>query len=311
MESLIQALQGWRWPALIALIPGVVAGVAATFEWLDKGVSDTGRLALSNKLKSFPSDESIDSWATVFPTLIDRVFGEKPASLNFFIRSSWASTLAVLSVGIVYCLVNHERLSLLGLFNFFAFFANWLPDYLSLLVSRVIVRIMAKRTSARDVWLLLMADTAITALIAVLSSFVALLVFEANIYSETFTWARHTLGPMSFRFEVYLIRHIAWHAVGRAFLRMRAWDWLTLRAHTGASIFFYSAFFTSVWVWLYVLSLFLISLLHRTRSIWMWIAPYLDIEKAPMVAIGRVAGILAGVGYSVLLGIIWLSRHWL
>lgn len=76
------------------------------------------------------------------------------------------------------------------------------------------------------------------------------------------------------------------------------------------AIVLYSSLFTSVWVWLYVGTIFAIKLLHRVRSIWVKLTPYLDIEKKPLVAIGRVAGLLAGAGYAVILGFIWIGRHW-
>ena len=76
------------------------------------------------------------------------------------------------------------------------------------------------------------------------------------------------------------------------------------------SAFFYSAFFTSVWLWLYVASIVIIKLLRSIRAAWVKVVPYLDIEKKPVIAIGRVAGLLAGAGYAVILGFIWIGRHW-
>jgi hypothetical protein len=238
------------------------------------------------------------------------VFGENPTSVLFINRSCQASGFAVLLVGIAYCRLNHDKLSLIGTLAFFALFANFFPDYMYLLVSRMIVKIMATRTSTKEIWLLLTGDTIATAFIALLSSFLAMLVLELSSYAETISWWKRTHGPDG-SFTLYMfLHHWAGMLLWRASLKIRGWDWLSLRAPSGAAIFFYSAFFTSVWVWLYVLSLFLISLLHRGRTVWVKIAPYLDIEKKPLMAIGRVAGLVAGVAYSVLLGIVWLVRHW-
>ena len=40
-----------------------------------------------------------------------------------------------------------------------------------------------------------------------------------------------------------------------------------------------------------------------------WLIPYLDIEKKPLVAIGRVAGLVAATLYAFVLGLIWLYGH--
>jgi hypothetical protein len=76
------------------------------------------------------------------------------------------------------------------------------------------------------------------------------------------------------------------------------------------SIFFYSSFFTSVWVWLYVVSSVLIRMMQKVRRLWAEVLPFLEIEKKPLVAIGRVAGILVGSAYATVLGIVWLGHHW-
>jgi hypothetical protein len=75
-------------------------------------------------------------------------------------------------------------------------------------------------------------------------------------------------------------------------------------------VFIFSAFFTSIWLWLYLISTGLIRMLQRARTIWIRVLPFLDIEKKPLVAIGKVAGILAGGVFAAILWIDWLIRHW-
>ena len=52
-------------------------------------------------------------------------------------------------------------------------------------------------------------------------------------------------------------------------------------------MFVLSSLFTSIWVWLYVGSIVTIRLLHNVRAIWVRMAPYLDIDKKPLVAMRR------------------------
>ena len=74
---------------------------------------------------------------------------------------------------------------------------------------------------------------------------------------------------------------------------------------TPYGIWYYTSFFTSFWVWAYVGAGFGIRLLQRTKWIWALVVPYLNLEKEPMRAIGRVAGVLASAVY--LLVVIALS----
>jgi hypothetical protein len=285
--------------SLIALIDGgsvvgVVVGVAKAFEWLDGMVNDAGREALSNQLRDAPSDERMDSWATVFPKLIDTVFGKRPLSWTFFVRSCIASVLAVSVVTLIRFRLAHETVPTVpefgiaaALFLLFVSLANFIPDYVSLLISRVIVKMMVLRNTTTNIFALLVLDTLLTAIVATFSVLVVLLAFEMT--------------------DVIVSHRVPlWNTV------LDYWqsgEWLRL-TRGGEGIFFYSAFFTSIWVWLYVLSIVVIKLLHHARAIWVKLTPYLDIEKKPLVAIGRVAGLLAGAGYAVILGFIWIGSHW-
>jgi len=272
-------------------IVGVITGVAKAFEWFDGMLSEKGRVALSLKLANVPEDHDIDSWAAIFPNLIDKIFGRKAFSFKFFLRSSVASFIALFLVKLIEARLT--RTVLADAFNvasvsdtaLFGLFCNCIPDYLSLLISRAIVRSMAKNPSAVRVSALLVADTLLTGLVAFIVVFVGI---------QTYIYFRWGYGPLS------------------DYIPMNIWPedtLLLLQLNSAKSILFYGSFFTSIWVWLYVLSIGLIRLAHKIRFVWVKIVPYLDIEKKPLVAIGRVAGLLAGTGYAALLGAVWLYNH--
>jgi hypothetical protein len=82
-----------------------------------------------------------------------------------------------------------------------------------------------------------------------------------------------------------------------------------LRENPGTRIFVFASLFTSIWVWLYVLASVSVRGLHGILSTWKKILPVLDIEKKPMVAIGRVAGLIAAVGYLAVVGGLWALHH--
>jgi len=291
---------------LIALVDGgsivaVVVGVAKAFEWFDGMVSDAGRQALSNQLKNAPSDERIDSWATVFPRLIDRIFGERALSWKFFFRSCMASYIAVLSLTFLYSRVHHQIFSLgssapieaptiiasVGATMLLASVMNVLPDYASLLVSRTIVRKMAIKPTASRILGFVILDTVLSIAVFYVGLRICVVILDFK-FNPPFHWSSFYNSSVMSTGDL--------------------WDIFTLTDSIG--VFLYSSLFTSVWVWLYVVSIFAIRLLHGVRTIWAKVTPYLDIEKKPLVAIGRVAGLFAGAGYAVLLGFIWIGRHW-
>ena len=301
MESLLEHLKSWT-----ALIDGVsliavVTGVAKAFEWFDGMVNDEGRQALTNQLKNYPTDERIDSWATVFPNLIDRVFGTRVLSPIFLMKSFYASMIAIILVRLVYLrfligylTINAITSSILSAV-IFTLGTSFIPDYFSLLVSRKIVNSIGRDSSIRRIVLLLLCDTAATTLLAWFAC--ALGILTLPILAPSY-------GADNVH-DIWLSSLITGKGYGPA-----GFDQTEHFANLYTTTF-YSAYFTSIWLWLYILSIFCIKVLHKVRRIWVKVMPYLDIERKPLVAIGRVAGLLAGVGYALILGIVWAVHHWI
>jgi hypothetical protein len=300
MQPLTQSANQWLPLLGTTSVIAVVIAVAKSFEWLDGMVSDRGREALTHWLSNAPDDAKIDSWATIFPKLIDRVFGTRAWSLKFLFRSCVASVIAVTTVTILFYVVveSHRGQTTFGIYLFggliLGTIANCFPDYLSLLVTRTIVRLLEKNPMIVRTGILLIVDTLLTAIVAEVAIYCLLVLIVGAIGLI----AKHSLAlllgfltPMMF----YKFMLIPFH---RAF-------------YTNLfCIFVYSAFFTSVWLWLYVISIGVIRIAHRVRFLWVRLLPFLDIEKKPIVAIGRVAGLIAGAVYTVLLGTAWLVRYW-
>jgi hypothetical protein len=62
-------------------------------------------------------------------------------------------------------------------------------------------------------------------------------------------------------------------------------------------LFFCGAFFTSIWLWLYAGSGFLLKAARRFDIGFEWFNKHFDIEKKPLQSIGLVAGALVAVVY--------------
>ena len=292
-----------------ATFVGIVTGVAKGFKWADGGLSKEGRRRLGQWLRNVPGTEQIDAWASVFPNLIDRVFGPKAFSWRFFNVSLFFSMIAVFITSIIsvahYGLFEFDSLSrrvndgTFGTFGFISSMAlllNYVPDYLSVIISRFIVRMMAKRPTTLNTMLLLLLDTFLTVIVAFLSLTIMLTLVGIKGHVPTFKSMLH--HPIE----------IAWICFQMAWICFQMAGW-TIKFYPVMRVFLLASLFTSVWVWLYVLASVSIRILHKIRFVWVKIVPFLDVEKRPMTAVGRVAGLIAGVVYLIGLAGTWLYQH--
>jgi hypothetical protein len=284
------------WAALAAAA-AIAACVAKGFEWCDAALNDDSRFKLSLWLVSVPGGEQIDAWAGVFPNLIDRIFGRKALSWTFFLRSCVASFVAIAFVSILGAIMygpdwifgygfgylSHDSQSLalaltLGFTGVGALIANCIPDYLSVLVSRYFVGAMARNPRGFWIFLLLIGDTISTLIVA-----------------DAAMWALHLIIDHVFR--------------GTSWMEMGLVDFFGLLTLGMYRNLFLASLFTSIWVWLYILASVAIRILQKLQFVWVKLVPILDVEKNPMQAIGRVAGVMAGCGYLAQLGGVWLFEH--
>jgi hypothetical protein len=314
-----------KWPFWIdsASVVVIAAGVAKAFEWFDGLISDDSRVALWYHLADIPSDEKIDSWGEIFPKLVDRVFGEKALSMKFFRRSCIASVLAVAlcccadfsframtsetldyELLLQYSIVSPLLILILGVY---ALAFNLLPDYLSLLISRFVIKLVARRKENSAIVLLLLGDLIATGALAFLAisvtlKYVHVLLSHLIVSAPIHQFITHDLTIQRlFQLSAFLPMVVFGGGGGFQWFRYsNPLPWIN----------FFSAFFTSIWLWLYVLSIFLIKAAHKFRPLWLKLLPWLDIEKSPMKSIGRFAGILAGAGYALILVLVWVSKHW-
>jgi hypothetical protein len=165
----------------------------------------------------------------------------------------------------------------------FAFFGmvtvlgNLLPDFLSLLKCQYLLKAaMGKSRSMQCV--LLMLDAVLSGAAAVLALNLGIQLATRQIH-QTIT---ATTNPLAL-------------ASPQASLTIDG----TLQPdfHTAAFLWILPAFFTSIWLWLYAGSGFLLKAARRFDTGFDWFNRHFDIEKKPLQAIGLVAGALVAVVY--------------
>jgi hypothetical protein len=218
------------------------------------------------------------------------VFGLKHFSIICFSRSIVASCVVLFLCYVNAWLKLRERipglhlswqgtLYILGV----GAIANAIPDYLSLLKTRYLIGKLSSVSQA--FWILILAvDLGIDVLFAYVSLVLAAIV--AVFYTNG-------LSP-------------------EATSNLMPW-WISQLVHFRAppefTFWFYPAFFTSVWLWLYAGSGFLLKMAKRFDLGFSWFNRHFDIEKKPLQSIGLVSGGLVACAYWIVVGILHLAHH--
>jgi hypothetical protein len=277
--------------AILVDAGGLVAaagGIAKGFEWIDGALSPQGRTAVWIWLTNLPPRTAADNWSTASSDLVDRIFGRKPLSARFFFRSCLASLIAFVVVVLIYIRIHLECLDDIEHFGLalclFAA-ASLIPDYLSLLISRAIVRLMAQRPNSIRIFALLALDAVLKVGLATCVIFIGSFVV-LRIFQDPHPWAAALETLRSF------------YATFPPFSSANGLPIL--------GVLFYSSFFTSIWVWFYVFGGFLVKGLVKTGKLWYVLAPFLDLQANPLKSIGRVIGatyLIVGVVFVVLIHI--------
>ena len=267
---------------------GLLAGIVwKFFERVEAVLTDDTRLEIAVWLLGVKVGKKVEPWPDTFAKVFDRVFGTKHLSLKCFWRSSVASCCLIVVAFVLQMQVSAEPLIrswwhsvLMALIGGSA--ANMLPDYISLLESRWVLRAMRHRTSGSALLSLLFVDATITVIIGGIGASAGDMVCGAVLdwrHSHHFNFSEYFLSA------TVALENLPLFLVDIPQKFMGIW--------------LFSAFFTSIWLWLYAGSGFLLKAARRFDIGFEWFNRKFDIEKKPLQSIGLVAGALVAVAYWV------------
>ena len=275
---------------------GIAGFVWVLFERADKVAKDEARESASRFLRNLEVGKSLNEWPRQFCQVFDTVFGEKHISWRCFLRSAIASLISVILIFILFSIFkeniltgaivdNSEPTSSERMFRVISFvfvggaLYNILPDYISLLETRFILHKLRNQQSVFQIIFFLSID--IAASIAIFLVPLIITVMTMNIAIE---------GLESFE-ETFTFQSILELSSGTIFVK----------GEIGLlSIFFYSTFFTSIWIYLYVLASSTITFLSKLQKPWLWLRDnFLDIDSKPILAMGWIASMIVTVVFLV------------
>jgi len=230
---------------------GLVSGLMALFSFAEEVTKSEVKFAVTKWLLNINVEGSFSNWPEQFTGMFDGVFGERHISFRCFWRSCIAS---IFSVVIILLVVNGVRSdsadrefypSALLLINIIIL--NFIPDYISLLETRYVIRWLSKKYSTFRIFISLLFDFLITAIIWAIW-------FNSL---TTFIWCLFSKNP--------LLTNISFTI--RTFFRTLPFLFYNPYSpydihQTIITVLFYSTFFTSVWVWLYVFSGLVVKVLN-------------------------------------------------
>jgi len=264
---------------------GVLAGIVwKFFERVEAVLTEQAKFEIAVWLvgrKKFAP--KVQPWPETFAKVFDRVFGVRHLSWKCFWRSCVASYSLFLLILCLYSLASSELNLIKSVFDWkwlvltliFPFVMNALPDYVALLSTRLVLAGM-RRTDKGVAWIVLLAlDLWLTTVIVM---------FPVMLLNAVITGG---VRPISlFTYLKLCTVHV---------LTFMKYTFLIARDSGGYVIF--PAFFTSIWLWLYAGSGFILKTAKRFDIGFDWFNRKIDIEKKPLQSIGLVAGALVALVY--------------
>lgn len=289
-----------NFPPLAAYLTSWACAMATIwflFEKTEDTINAETKASISAWLKNVNVGQDVLSWPRQFSIVFDQIFGKTFFCSRFFFRSCIASTVASLISFCIwagshpdylqYCL-QYPFLSNAAAAAFLTVILNYVPDYVSLMESRWIIKQMT-RTSLSRFLPLLVLDAILSAgiwMLGLLMMFVLLWVqdLDGSVISPT---SAKMLGIMK-----------------NAVL-------FTARDANEMSVFgiyFYATFFTSVWVWLYAASGLTVKIILLVVSNVNRLLSFLDIDNKPLRAMGMIAMLMVTFIYLIVLALNFVAR---
>jgi len=278
-----------------------IASTYASFEFVERLASEQAKRALARRLKEFDVTQS-----AVLPEgtyeIFQRLFGKRQFSLKCLVRSACFS---VLGVGILLSAAyfshyqefaaDAEDVSpfwqLFGVTEFddpllvipgvWALFSLGI-DFLNLFKTRMLLRVLKRKSyGPSKLTVILFVDAVIG--IAVFFAFfsiteLVLVSFEVGSDLSEAT----ELIQSNFQSVLLPIGHVK--------------DALMTYASLGGieSVFFYASMIPSIWLWLFIFSVFATRAIAKGGPLFTWLIWFFDIDHAPFRSVGVVASVVIG-----------------
>jgi len=234
-------------------------------EKLESVSSIEARNDLAKWLTTVQPGEWFESISLRFSKIFDSIFGDQHLHWKCFLRSSIASLVGVAIALLIWIALRPHQLFesfeehgigfVLGIYFGFSVVTNFIPDYVSLLETRFAINYL-KTNKAANVVGILVLDLIITIIIASTPVLFIEYLAEEDMYASAISMSTFTEG----------------------------------KANLG--IFFYSTFFTSIWLWLFVFSSYLLRVSPALNKAMSGMRYNLNINEKPFLSLAVISIVL-------------------
>src|ERR1051325_7876153 len=269
------------------LAGSALAGIVWKFFGIvEAALTDQTKFEIAVWLVGVSFGQKAISWPETFSKIFARFFGPRHFTWHCFWRSCVVSlSLVVIIVGFA----GKSIVNFVGSLPMFVLVFCIVPDYSTLLKSRCVLLGLVRWKHPIARILLIVGDTYITMVIASCAIWAgsAFVSWSSIILPSAGAdyWRSVTTGM---QVAVDTLRSGPGHGM-RGYLSLDVLRGNVLNG-IGKALIVYPAFFTSIWLWLYVSSGFLIKAAQRFDIGFQWFNRTFDIEKKPLSAVGIVAG---------------------
>ena len=242
--------------------------VVATKDFQDtiaKAITPDSERLFSSDLrvsKNSIKNQNLPNWIQQFQGLLDAFFGKKHLSLKCFLKSCLVSLLSAFTLLIVF--LGGELLDVVPgsdewiLFLFFGATLNFIPDFISLYESRLLISFLSNKKSNFLCFTILFFDLILTTIIISSWFWFIAIVFDVLSFDE--------------RIELFI-------------------DIIFLKGDAiSFSVFFYSTFSTSVWLWFYAFAFYSTKVIMSFRGGHKVLSKVFDFKSKPVGSLAYIAG---------------------
>jgi hypothetical protein len=278
---------------------GIISGIWLLFSKAEETLKPEVRTAISNWLSNLNPGGKSTNWPTTFAAVFDNVFSKKLSSFRCILISYIVSIIAVIILTIIWLAINPEgfyfvfkadvKTKILQCLLFLCMF-NFSADFFSLLVTRYIISKMSKTSSTTKTIGYLAIDFSVTIIVFVVVA-EAFLFFVAMLHSYFPKWYT-SRGHEVFEYKQMIAYLIELFQYG-IFFKSSDDSVPTL------GVYFYSTFFTSIWVWVYVMSGLAVKVGVMSSELLISTRRIFDIEKKPLRSMGYVCMVIVSIIFLV------------
>ena len=247
-----------------------------------------------------------DDWASIFVDVFDRIFGVRYGSLRFVLMSATSSFTFASLLTLSWATRHPEAAGYIAqpfatflLFCFILVLTNLVPDYLSNCQTRYILGRLAaspnstpSRSHIRNMLKWLAIDFVLTTVLA------AAFVIPISLVANNFWAASAIFATIEIPTPFNLVDFLTLHPVEfRTYVPDDNHAGYRSSFSLPYGVFFYTTFFTSLWLWLHVIASLFIRTAHHFFGPDSAIMTLFGFKRHPLWAQGGVCALLVGTAY--------------